>query len=72
MNDDFLVQQNIGAVVNTAKGLEDVFGPKYTVSLNPDIQRCSRSSPPIDGIYFREQSRRLRNSSRLSFLELNG
>lgn len=32
MNDEFLVEQNIGAVVNTAKGLENIFGPNYTVS----------------------------------------
>ncbi|XP_062500636.1 uncharacterized protein LOC134177877 [Corticium candelabrum] len=29
MNDAFLVEHKIGAIVNTAKGLENVFGPSY-------------------------------------------
>lgn len=31
MNHEFLKQNNIGHVLNTAFGLEKVFGPKYTV-----------------------------------------
>ena len=31
MNHDFLKQNNIGHVLNTAFGLEKVFGSKYTV-----------------------------------------
>lgn len=34
MNHEFLTQNNIGHVVNTAFGLEKVFGPKYTVCVS--------------------------------------